>query len=144
MGMIIYQPQRAIWGSHGPRAVWCLTFWLWWILNETCSSIGSWHMVPCQRFCMGKIRNFYGVEPCCRKNIVGYVLWEFIASPHFWFFLCFLCATEMWSLSFLVLLPCLSCHYQLRNHILLSSSCFWFWCSITATERQTTTLQFYF
>lgn len=99
-------------------------------------------MVPSQRFCMGKVCNFYGVEPCWRKDTVGDGLWEFIASPHFWFFLCFLCTTETWSLSFLVLLPCLSCHYQLRNRILLSSSCSWFWCSITATKRQTTTLQF--
>lgn len=97
-------------------------------------------MVPSQRFCMGKVCNFYGVEPCWRKDTVGDGLWEIIASPHFWFFLCFLCATEMWSLSFLVLLPCLSCHYQLRNRIFLSSSCFWFWCSITATKRQTTIL----
>lgn len=57
------------------------------------------------------------MEPCWRKYVTGGGLWGFIAPPHFLLSLCFLCAIETRSLSFL-LLPPISHHYRLNpwNH----------------------------
>lgn len=45
--------------------------------------------------------------PFWRKYITRSWLWWFIASPCFLFSFCFLCADEMWSANFLLLMPCL-------------------------------------
>lgn len=107
------------------------------------------HLIP-SWFCSRKLWNPSEVGPFWRKYTTRGGFWWFIASPHFLFSFCFLCAVEMWSVSFLLLmpsclLPCLPHHDGLycpqtisQNMLFLSEVAFG--CIFITTTKKVTNM----